>query len=161
MTDPIIAAARRVTDEAFDVLRTAVRGLSAAVLNSKPAGDDTNSIAVLATHAMSATRMLLRVAVGLPELPRDRAAEFAATAPGPEPLLTMIDSVAADCHAIFDGAGTVDWNASRHRTRGDGTTSEMPAAYALLHAIEHLRGHADEAALTRHVVGGGIGLRIQ
>jgi len=28
----------------------------------------------------------------------------------------------------------------------------MPAAYALFHAVEHLRGHADEASLTRHLV---------
>jgi hypothetical protein len=152
MTDPIIAAARRAAADSFDVLRAAVSGLDATALNAKPAGDDTNSIAVLATHAMSATHVLLRVAVGLPELPRDRAAEFAAYAPGPEPLLAMIDSIGADSLAVLDGAGTVDWSASRHRTRGDGTTSEMPAAYALIHGIDHLRGHADEASLTRHLV---------
>jgi hypothetical protein len=28
----------------------------------------------------------------------------------------------------------------------------MTAAWALIHGIDHLRGHADEAALTRHVV---------
>jgi hypothetical protein len=152
MTDPMIAAARRAAEDAFDVLRTAVRGIPATALNAKPAGDDTNSIAVLATHAMSATRLLLRVAVGLPELPRDRDAEFAAVTSGPEPVLQMIDAMAADCFAILDGAGATDWNASRTRTRGDGSTSEMPAAYALIHAIEHLRGHVDEASLTRHVV---------
>ena len=161
MTDPIIAAARRTASEAFDVLRASVKGLGATALNAKPAGDDTNSIAVLATHAMSATHVLLRVAVGLPELPRDRAAEFAAVAAGPEPVLATIDSLANECLAVLDGAGAVDWSAIRRRTRGDGSISEMTAAYALLHGVDHLRGHADEASLTRHVVGGGIGLTIQ
>ncbi len=161
MTDPIIAAARRTAAESFDVLRAAVKGLSVSALNTKPAGDDTNSIAVLATHAMNATHLLLRVAVGLPELPRDRAAEFAAVASGSEAILEMIDSLAAQCFSVLDGASEVDWSAIRLRTRGDGSTSEMPAAYALIHGIDHLRGHADEASLTRHVVGGGISVKVQ
>lgn len=153
MTDPIIAAARRAALDSFDVLRSAVSGLGPEALNARPAGGDTNSIAVLATHAMSATRVLLRVAVGLPELPRDRDAEFAATAGSAEALLAVIEALATECLAVLDGAGPVDWSATRIRTRGDGSTSEMAAAYALIHGIDHLRGHADEAALTRHLVG--------
>jgi hypothetical protein len=154
MTDPIIAAARRAAVDSFDVLRACVTGLDARALNARPASEDTNSIAVLATHAMSATRVLLRVAVGLPEGTRDRDTEFATIAPGPDAVLAVIDSIAADCLAILEGADGVDWGATRRRTRGDGSISEMSAAYALIHGIDHLRGHADEASLTRHVVGG-------
>jgi hypothetical protein len=37
----------------------------------------------------------------------------------------------------------------RTRTRSDGTTVEVPAIDALFQAVEHLRGHADDASLTR------------
>jgi hypothetical protein len=28
---------------------------------------------------------------------------------------------------------------------------DLTAAYALMHAVEHLRGHVDQASLVRHV----------
>ncbi|HAX81781.1 MAG TPA: hypothetical protein DCY40_04360 [Actinobacteria bacterium] len=154
MSDPIIAAARRAAAESFGVLEAAVDGLDARALNARPAGEDTNSIAVLTTHALKSTRMLLGIAVGQPPLPRDRPAEFAATATGPEALLELLGTLGADILATLDDAGTVDWSAVRSFPRADGTRAEMTAAWALIHGIDHLRGHADEAALTRHVVTG-------
>jgi hypothetical protein len=154
MSDPIITAARRAAAEAFAVLRAAVDGLDTATLNARPAGEDTNSIAVLTHHAMKSARLLLGVSVGLPPIPRDRPAEFAATTVGPGPLLEIIDTLGSECLAALDGAGTVDWSAIRTFPRADGSTAEMTAAWALIHGIDHLRGHVDEAALTRHVVTG-------
>ncbi len=151
MTDPIIEAAHRVTGDAFDVLRRVVDGLPAEALNWRPAGDQTNSIAVLTTHAMQSTRFLVRMAVGLPELSRDRSAEFTATADDPASLLQLIEDLAADCAAALDSAGPVDWGELRQRTRDDGEVVETSASYYLIHAVEHLRGHADEASLTRHM----------
>ena len=152
MADAIITATRDLAGDAFDVLRRSVDGLDADALNRRPAGPDTNSIAVLATHALGATRLLMSLAVGAPLPARDRDAEFAATATGPDALLGAIDAIAAECLAILDDAGEVDWGAPRRRTRSDGSVWEMTAGYALLHALDHLRGHADEAALTRYVV---------
>jgi len=152
MSDPIIAAARRAAAEAFAVLRTAVDGLDATALNARPAGADTNSIAVLTTHAAKSARFLLGIAVGQPPVPRDRPAEFATTVTGPEALLGIIDLARAESLAALDEAGSVDWSTTRTFPRADGTTAEMTAAWALIHGIDHLRGHADEAALTRHVV---------
>jgi hypothetical protein len=152
MSDPIISAARRSAAESFEVLRTAVTGLDAATLNRRAAGEETNSIAVLTTHALMSTRMHVHVALGLPVPPRDRPAEFATDAPGPEPLLALIDTIGGECLAVLDGAAAVEWGAVRTFTRGDGTKAEMTAAWALVHGIDHLRGHADEAGLTRHVL---------
>jgi hypothetical protein len=151
MTDPMITAARRITGEAFDTLRRVADGLPVEALNWEPAGPDTNSIAVLTAHAMSATRLLLYLAVGLPLPERDRSAEFRATAQSSEELLGFIDDLAAQCEQALDEAGAVDWSEVRRRSRDDGSVMEMSAAYALLHAVDHLRGHADEASLTRHV----------
>jgi hypothetical protein len=151
MTDPIVEAARRAIDDASDTLRRVVDGLPAEALNWKPAGDETNSIAVLTTHAMHATRLLLHIAVGLPQPPRDRPAEFTATADGPGPLLHLVDDLAAHCAATLDTAGSVEWGHMRRRTRDGGEVVEVSAAYALIQAVTHLRGHADEASLTRHL----------
>lgn len=152
MSDPFITAARRLFDDAVGVLRDAVTGADAAVLNTKPAGDDTNAIAALVAHALGAARLLVAVAVDAPHPHRDRPGEFATTVPGPEALLAMIDAQVVEVTATLDRALAVDWSATRSFPRADGSTAEMTAAFALMHAIDHLRGHADEASLSRHVL---------
>lgn len=151
MTDPIVAAARRAIAEAVVVLRGAVTGLDHSALDRRPAGPDTNSLAVLSTHALNATRFLVSLAVGAPLPDRNRPAEFATSAVDTD-LPALIERLAADTLSVLDDAGSVEWGAVRTFTRGDGSRAEMTAAYALIHAVDHLRGHADEAALTRHLV---------
>jgi hypothetical protein len=90
------------------------------------------------------------MAAGLPAPARDRAAEFAAVADRPESLLALIDSLAAECATILNACEGIDWSAPRTRRRDDGSIVEMSTAEALFFAVTHLRGHADEAALTRH-----------
>jgi hypothetical protein len=150
VTDPIIEATRRVVDDCFDTLRTVVDGLPAEALNWRAAGeDDTNSIAVHITHGLHATRRLLNFATEHPQqAPRDREAEFGAAVDGPESLLRLIDEVAADCTATLDSADVSDW-AEMRQLKSSG--EELSAAFVIIHAAEHLRGHVDEASLTRHV----------
>jgi len=152
MPDPVLEAARKAIAGGTEVLRRAVSDLPAEALNWRPANpEDTNTIAVLATHAMHSTRVLLTMAAGLPPAERDRPGEFTAVADGPETLLALIDRLAAECGALLDAGEGVDWAALRQRRRDDGSLSEMTAGEALLFAVTHLRGHADEAALTRHL----------
>ncbi|MFH1329462.1 MAG: DinB family protein [Actinomycetota bacterium] len=150
MSDPVLEAARRAVAQGEDTLRRVVRGLPTEALNWKPAGPDTNSITVLATHGMHATRVLLCMAAGLPAPARGRAAEFGATADEPLSLLALIDRLAGECDTILGTCKGIDWSTPRQRRRDDGSILEMSAAEALLFAVTHLRGHADEAALTRH-----------
>lgn len=151
MTDPVVATARELATDAFKDLRAIVDGLPAAALDWRPAGPETNSIAVLATHSMSSTRLWLHVAAGLPLPARDRDAEFRATAADSAVLLGLIDSLSADCFAALDAANSVEWDAPREWKRANGEVIALTAAYAVMHAIEHLRGHVDQASLTRHV----------
>ena len=152
MPDPILEAVRKAIAGGTEVLRWAGQDLPAEALNWRPANpEDTNSIAVLATHAMHSTRVLLTMAAGLPPAARNRAGEFAAVADGTESLLTLIDGLAAEHGALLDACEGADWAASRQRRRDDGSISEMTAGEALLFAVTHLRGHADEAMLTRHL----------
>lgn len=152
--DPFLEGARRLVDGAVASIRESVSGLDAEALNRRPAGPDTNSIAVLATHAMHATRLWLAVAVGESLPDRHRAAEFEAMATDADALLGIVDGLAADCDALLAANGPVDWSAARWFPRDDGSGFEVTAAFALLHAVEHLAAHAADASLARHVVGG-------
>jgi hypothetical protein len=151
MTDPFTTAARKVATDAFEELRRVVDGIPAEALDWQPAGPETNSIAVLVTHAMNSTRLWLKFAAGLPLPTRDRDAEFGAKSSDPAALLRLIDDMAADCGAALDSAGTVDWSISRPWKRASGEVVEVSPAYAVLHGVEHLRGHVDQASLTRHL----------
>jgi hypothetical protein len=151
MPDPIIAAVRRLADDAFDVLRATVDGLPVEALDWEPAGPDTNSIAVLTTHSLNATRLLVCRALGMPEPARDRDAEFTTAGDDAGTLRALIDRFSAEIGSLFDQApDDNDWAAQRAFTRSDGTTTHNSAALYMVHAVDHLRGHADEAALTRH-----------
>ena len=152
--DPVAAAARRAVADAFEVLSGAVRGLDPAQLDARPAGPDTNSIAVLAAHASGSSRLHIALALGMEPPARDRPAEFATKAVSADQILDLLAAAATECVAHLDSATAIDWGATRVWKRPDGTSTEMTAAWALLHGVEHLRGHADEAALTRHVVTG-------
>jgi uncharacterized damage-inducible protein DinB len=150
--DPTIEAARDILADSLLEMRSVLAGCSAAELNRRPSGDDTNSIAVLVTHAMHSTRAWLSLAAGAPPPERNRPAEFAVTPDDPAAFTAWFDQMAAECRALladdvrFEPGAThvVPW-----QTDGDG--EPVTAAWALLHALEHLREHVGHAQLTRQV----------
>jgi DinB superfamily len=107
VTDPTIMAPATILDASLTALRTTVEGLEADALNWRP-GDETNTIAVLVTHAMSSTPWWLCLAMGV-ELPlRDRPAEFLTTTDRPEDLLAWFDERSAQCRSILDSGEPFD-----------------------------------------------------
>jgi uncharacterized damage-inducible protein DinB len=155
VTDPTLAAVRDVFEDSIDQLRGAIEGASTDALNRAPAGDDTNSIAVLATHAMLSTRMWIGCALDVATRPRDRPSEFLATAEGPDALLAFVDAAASECRAMLASATAFDPSLPRVEpptSPGDVSTETTTAGWALLHAVEHLGEHAGQAALTRQVL---------
>ena len=161
MSDPITPSARFVLRESLGELRAAVEGVPAEALNWRPAGEETNSIAVLATHALSSTRSWLAVAVGAPLPERDRPSEFLVMEDDPWALLRLVDELSEECRALLRDAGDVDWSATRKtharpaKKADDGSwqpgVDEVPAAYAVLHALEHLGQHVAHCSLTRQL----------
>ena len=150
MSDPTFEAARSIVDDSLDGMRAAIAGASTDALNRRPAGDDTNPIAVLVVHALSSTRWWLRTALGLPVPERDRPSEFLTTVAGADALLEVFDAIAADCRALLSTDATFEPGAIREDPRdGDRVT----AAWALIHAVEHLREHVGHAELTRQLLG--------
>ena len=149
-SDPTLEAARSIIDESLDAMRAAIAGASADALNRRPAGDDSNPIAVLAVHALSSTRWWLSTALGRPVPERDRPSEFLTTVAGADELLGMFDPIAADCRALLSTDVAFDPGAIREDPR-DG--DQVTAAWALIHAVEHLREHVGHAELTRQLFG--------
>jgi DinB superfamily len=152
VSDPTVEAAAEIFSTALSDLRGAVEGMSADELNRRPAGEDTNSIAVLATHSMHSTRAWLSVAVGAEPPARDRPAEFRAVASKDE-LLSLLDEMGTECVSLLDGAtfdpdrtGLAPWR------QGPEAEEPVPAAWALIFALVHLREHVAHAQLTRQLL---------
>lgn len=151
MSDPLIDAARDLLAESLDELRRATADLSTEDLNRRPAGGETNSLAVIATHALASTWSWLSLATAAPLPPRDRPAEFRAVADdgfasgmetGISECLDLVkDGVTFDPHHV----GTAPW-------RTIGADEPVPAAWALLHALTHLNQHVGHAHLTRELL---------
>ena len=151
--DPMLAAGREVLKFAIAEIRGSIEGASAEALNWRPGDDETNSIAVLAVHAMSSTRSGLSVALGATLPLRDRDAEFTVTAGDAGGALARFDELATECRALIETSATVDWAAMRAthpRPRAD-APSQVPAAWAFIHALEHLREHEGQMFLTRQL----------
>jgi hypothetical protein len=153
VTDPTIEAAAEILREALADLRGAVEGMSSDDLNRRPGGEDTNSIAVLATHSMHSTRAWLSLGVGAEPPARDRPAEFRVVASNDE-LLALLDEMGAECLSLLDGAtfdpdrtGLAPWR------QGPEADEPVQAAWALIHALVHLREHVAHAQLTRQLLG--------
>ncbi len=151
--DPVVAAAREILDTAAVDMRSCIEGATPETLNWRPAGEDTNSIAVLAVHSMTSTRSWFAVALGAPLPDRDRASEFRAISSGPEDLIAFVDSMARDCIRLLDDASAIDWSAQRktHARPSPDQSDRVSAAWAMLHALEHLREHVGQMLLTRQL----------
>jgi uncharacterized damage-inducible protein DinB len=149
----MIVGARENLGTALSDMRPAIEGASPEALNWKPAGDGSNSIAVLAVHVMNSTRMWLSVATGAPLPDRNRDSEFVATANDAASLLAFVDWFAQDCRALLDTSSQVDWSAMRqtHPRPRPGASEEVTGAFALVHAVGHLREHVGQIMLTRQL----------
>jgi len=152
MTDPMVEAARTMLDRCVDDMRPCIVGATAEALDWRPAGPQTNSMAILAVHAMTSSRTWLSVAVGAPEPQRDRDAEFRTTADDPARLLSTFESLAGECRSILATDEPIDWSAARTPSRRPGSAPEkITAGWTLLHALEHLREHVAHLQLTRQL----------
>jgi hypothetical protein len=152
--DPTIEAARRILDDSLTELRAAVDGCTADRLNRRPAGEETNGLAVLATHALHSTRAWLSLALGAPLPFRDRPAEFAVVVEDPAGFLATFDALASECRALLAPGVSFDPGLEGKAPWRPGGLADEPvtAAWALIHALAHLREHVGHAQLTRQVV---------
>ena len=149
MSDPAIEAARDIASNSLDSMRRAIVDAPPELLNWRPAGEDTNPIAVIAVHAITSTRWWLSVAITGQAPERDRPAEFRTTVSSAEELLSIVDPLLADCRKLLAFEGDFDPGATRTDPRDEG--SATTSAWALTHAVEHLSEHVAHAELTRQM----------
>jgi uncharacterized protein DUF664 len=157
VADPTIAGARELLSQSLDELRKAVHGCSADELNRRPAGDYTNGLAVIVTHALHSTRSWLSLATGADLPQRDRPAEFRLVVDDAEAFRASAEVTAAECLGLLDAAGPFEpgrtgvptWRFDEH---DDGDHAPVTAAWALLHALLHLGEHVGHAHITRQLL---------
>jgi len=149
----MLASAAFVLKQDIEELRAAVEGLPDEALNWKPAGQDTNSVAVLVTHVLHSTRSWISTALAAPLPDRDRDSEFRVTTERTPELLALIDDFGSQILALVNDAKDVDWAANRrtHMRPDPSLPDYVPASYALLHAIEHFGQHVAHVSLTRQL----------
>jgi uncharacterized damage-inducible protein DinB len=154
MPDVFSGTARDIFHRTAEAMRNAIDGAPSEVRNRKPGASDTNSITVLAVHMMHSTRSWLCVATGAPLPARNRDDEFVATMPDAASLLEFFDGMVADCRAILNASAVTDWSATArtHARPQPAEDGEVPAAWALLHALEHLGEHTGQIQLTRQLL---------
>ena len=153
MPDPTIEAARNIVGDSLDELRKAFDGCSADQLNRRPAGEDTNGLAVLATHALHSTRSWLSLATGASLPRRDREAEFLVVVDDTAEFMGTFDALAAECRALLEtGRAFEPGRVCTAPWRTYDADEPVTAAWALLFALEHLREHVGHAQLTRQVL---------
>ena len=108
---------------------------------------------MLVTHALHSTRAWLSVAVAATLPDRDRPAEFTASAADLDAFLAGVAELSSDCRALLEHAGPFD--PGRVGTApwrpGDLAQEPVTAAWALIHALVHLREHVGHAQLTRQL----------
>jgi len=154
--DALLEAARTTLDGSLHELRKQLEGLDANALNDRPGGDGTNTLAVLAVHALASTHSWLALATGSALPPRDRPREFETRVDDPVAFLASVDATSDACREILAGAEGIDPGKTGTAPWRTGTEAEEPvtAAWALLHALDHLREHVGHAQLTRQLLSG-------
>ena len=149
-TDPLLQAARAILRAHRDAMLAAIAGLPPEAINWTPAGDETNSIAVLVHHAWHSTRQWLSVAVDAPLPDRNRSAEFDVSYDSADSLAAKLEEISEECIALISRDARIDPGAVRSHW-DPGNDLKFNAAWALMHALEHLGEHVGHVGLTRQV----------
>jgi hypothetical protein len=95
-----------------------------------------------------------RLATGSPLPPRDRPKEFETRVDDPAAFSALVDRTAEACRAMLAVAERIDPARLGTAPWRGGVAGEEPvtAAWALLHALDHLREHVGHAQLTRQLL---------
>jgi hypothetical protein len=152
VADPTIEAARDILADSLVELRKAVDGCTADELNARPGGDGTNPLAVLVTHSMHSTRSWLSLATDAPLPERDRPSEFRVVIDDADTFMAWLDAISEECRSLLEGDVVFDPGALGEAPWTDRSDEPVTRAWALLHALEHLREHVGHAQLTRQLL---------
>ncbi len=135
----------------FRQLAILVHRFGDELVNTKPAGDHTNSAAVIVTHVCGALRFwTMEIALGR-DAQRDRDAEFRAVATAAELqdlLARTLEQLLVDVAEIAENGGITP--VAERRKLWDGDESD---GAVVLHLLEELYQHLGQLELTADALG--------
>jgi uncharacterized damage-inducible protein DinB len=142
-------------------VRDLIADLPAEALNWRPIeGDDTNSLAVLATHIAGAEHFWVGEVVGGGPPTRDRDAEFAAQASDASELVRLLEETGTETQEVFAALTEADPSSPSGQSL-DGTRQArgrtIPVRWCILHVIDHTALHLGHMQLTYQLWNRGQG----
>ena len=133
-------------EQALADMRRSLNRLSDTTINLRPHGATTNSAAALIVHACTAAKYWFgHIGLGQP-MPRDRDAEFNASATIAE-LNVLIDDTAAELRTLID-AFVAGPTAGDHELRVFSPGGDTSDGSVALHALQELFQHLGHLELT-------------
>jgi len=144
---PECAGYLQMMDDLREQVCDLIAGLPADALNWRPVEGqddyDTNSLAVMASHAAGAEHFWIYEIIGRRPPTRDRDAEFVTVVDGPEPLLKKLYATGEETVEIMAELTVADLDATREAW---GRTASV--RWSILHVIEHTALHLGHMQLT-------------
>ena len=149
---PTHQAALTVAQESFAMFAEALAGLPDEALVWRPAAENSNSLAVLAAHSISATRFWLANGAGLgksiEEYRRvDRGPSFAVAGGAADDFRAQFDVLLSDVATLFESGKEAHLSAEVVQPADPSMT--RTGVGCLIHGIGHLREHVGQAQLMR------------
>ena len=142
-------------------VRDLIADLPAEALNWRPLeGDETNSLAVLATHIAGAEHFWIAEVIGGRPPTRDRDAEFATQASDASELVRLLEDTGAETREVFATLTEADPSGPSGQSL-DGTRQArgrtIPVSWCILHVIDHTALHLGHMQLTYQLWNRGQG----
>ena len=149
---PTHQAALTVARESFAMFSEALAGLPDSALQWRPDAQNTNSLAVLAAHSITATRFWLGSGAGERKSiddyrQTDRAPSFAVDGGAADDFRMQFDDMLAELVTLF-ASGTEPHLAAEVAQPADPSMTKS-GVVCLVHGIGHLREHVGQAQLMR------------
>ena len=149
---PTHQAALTIARESFAMFAEALAGLPDEALSWRPEAENTNSLAVLAAHSVTATRFWLGSGAGeskaIDDYRRnDRAPSFAVAGGAAAEFAVQFDMMLAALSAVFASATEAHLAAEVAQPADPSMTRS--GVECLIHGIGHLREHVGQAQLMR------------
>jgi uncharacterized damage-inducible protein DinB len=125
-------------------LTQALEGLPAEALNWSP-GPELNSLAVLVAHTAGSERYWIGDVIARDDSQRNRDAEFRMQANNAEELVARLEATLTHSRSVVQSLTLADLE----EVRVTNEQREVTAAWALLHALEHVGIHVGHAQIMR------------
>ncbi len=145
--NPEIAEYLKALRELREKVLKTLDGVNSEGLNWKPTGDETNSLFVIATHAVGSEHGWIYEILGDGVKTRNRSAEFQAHGISIDELKKKFAQVAQESEMALTPLTSENLLEARHRDdRGDVTKR-----WIILHVIQHYSEHIGQMYLTRQL----------